>query len=187
MSEISWIRRRICFVIACLLATALTAAAEPAASAPDIGEQADRILREMSEHLQTAGEFAFHAEVTYDSLTPTGGMIQYGGRADVSVRRPDRLHVEYVGDERQNRFVLDGRTVTVYDAAVNVYAVTEVPADIDAAIDRMVEQYGFSVPIADLVYADPYSTLTGSVDQGSFVGRHAVDGETIYMVVVDPR
>jgi len=145
-------------------------------SAPYIEEHADRILREMSEYLQTAVEFTFRAEVTYDSVTATGGKIQYGGRADVAVRRPDRLHVEYTGDERQNWFVLDGREVTVYDAIVNVYAVAEVPADIDSAIDRMVEQYGFSVPIADLVYADPYSTLTGNVVQGSLVGRHAVDG-----------
>ncbi len=35
MSERSGIRRRICFVIACLLATPLTAAAEPAASGPE--------------------------------------------------------------------------------------------------------------------------------------------------------
>ena len=58
----------------------------------------------------------------------------------------------------------------------DVYTLTEVPPEIDAAVDRMFEQYGFSVPIADFVYADPYKTLIENVYAGSLVGRHAVDG-----------
>ena len=56
-----------------------------------------------------------------------------GGSVDVAVRRPDRLHVEYRGDERQNRVVFDGRTLTLFNLGVNVYAVTEVPPEIDAS------------------------------------------------------
>ena len=48
--------------------------------------------------------------------------------------------------------------------------------DIDGAVDRAFELYGFSVPIADLVYADPYRTLMENVETGFVVGRHAVDG-----------
>jgi hypothetical protein len=152
------------------------ASALPAPGSARIEAKADRILREMSEYLKTAREFTFHADVSYDSVLTSGEKIQYGGTADVSVRRPDRLHVEYSGDERQSLAIFDGRTFTVHDVAVNVYAVTEVPAGIDAATDRMVEQYGFSVPIADLTYADPYATLTENVQAGSVVGRHSVDG-----------
>jgi hypothetical protein len=147
-----------------------------AGASEGVEAQADRVLREMSEYLRTAGEFTFHADITYDAVLASGEKIEYGGTADAAVRRPDRLHVEYRGDERQNRFVFDGRTVTVHDLAVDVYAVTEVPPEIDAALDRMVEKYGFSVPIADLVYADPYATLIENVQAGSLVGRHPVDG-----------
>jgi hypothetical protein len=152
------------------------ASALPAPGSARIEAKADRILREMSEYLKTAREFTFHAEVSYDSVLTSGEKIQYGGAADVSVRRPDRLHVEYSGDERQSLAIFDGRTFTVHDVAVNVYAATEVPAGIDAATDRMVEQYGVSVPVADLTYADPYATLTENVQAGSIVGRHSVDG-----------
>ena len=155
---------------------ALSCVAQEADGVPGVEPQADRLLREMSEYLKTAGEFTFRADVTYDSVLADGEKIEYGGRADISVRRPNRLHVEYRGDERQTELVLDGRAATVYDAAVNVFAVTEVPVGIDAAVDRLAEQYGFSVPTADLVYADPYSTLTGNVVEGALVGRRAVDG-----------
>ena len=38
------------------------------------------------------------------------------------------------------------------------------------------DRYGFSVPISDLVYSDPYKALTGHVQHGFWVGLHAVDG-----------
>jgi hypothetical protein len=60
--------------------------------------------------------------------------------------------------------------------ALGVYATTDVPADLDAAIDHVFDTYGFSVPIADLVYSDPYAVLTENVESGFLVGRHSVDG-----------
>ena len=86
--------------------------------------RADRILREMSEYLKKASEFTFHAEVAYDSVLASGQKIQFGGASKVTVRRPNRLHVEYRGDQRRTRVVFDGRTFTMHDMATNVYAVT---------------------------------------------------------------
>jgi hypothetical protein len=138
--------------------------------------RADRILHEMSEYLRTAREFTFHADVTYDVVPTRGPMVQYGGTADVSVRRPDRLYVDYSGDRRRSRAYIDGRTFTFHGMALNVYATTEVPAGLDAALDHVFDTVGFSVPIADLLYSDPYAVLTENVESGFWVGRHAVDG-----------
>ena len=102
--------------------------------------------------------------------------IQYGGVAKVTVRRPDRLHVEYAGDELPRRIVFDGESFFVLHRDANVYATAAVPADLDAAMDSVFERFGYSVPIADLVYSDPYAVLTESVSSGTLVGRHAVAG-----------
>ena len=142
----------------------------------DIEPQADRILREMSDYLKAHQEYSFHAEITYDSMLSNGQEIQYGGASDVSVCRPDKLHAEHRGDERQSRVVFDGNTITLCDLAANVYSVMAVPSEIDAAVDHVFEKYNFSVPIADLVYSDPYRILTEEVQSGFLVGRHAVDG-----------
>jgi hypothetical protein len=92
------------------------------------------------------------------------------------MRRPDGLHTVFNGDERQTQTFFDGKTVTIYDAAVNMYAVTDVPPDIDSAIDAIFDKYGFSVPLADLVYADPYNILIANVIEGRWVGRHSIAG-----------
>ena len=142
----------------------------------EIAPRADRILRQMSEYLQTAGEFTFRADITYDSMQSGGEEIQYGGVAKAVVRRPDRLHVEFNGDERHNQILYDGGTFTLFDVAAGLYAVTEVPSTLDAAVDLIFEKYGFSVPIADFVYADPYQTLMENAESGFVVGMHSVDG-----------
>ena len=138
--------------------------------------QAKRILSEMSKYLASADDFTFHADVAYDSLLWNGQKIQFGGRADVAVRRPNQLHVEYRGDERQTRVVFDGQNFTVHNVAANVYTTTQGASEIDAAVDQAFDDYGISVPIADLVYSDPYDNLMGSVQSGFFIGRHDVGG-----------
>ena len=141
-----------------------------------ITPRASRLLREMSDYLKKTSEFTFHAEVAYDSVLDNGQKIQFGGLSKVTLRRPNRLRTEYRGDERRTQGVFDGRTFTIHDLVADVYAVAEMPPEIDAAVDHLFEHYGLSVPIADFVYSDPYEALTKSVYGGYWVGRHSVDG-----------
>jgi len=155
----------------------------PAVTAPDIGAQADHILRSMGDYLEAVQEFSFRAEVVYDSASADRQKIQYGGVADIAVSRPDRLHVIYDGDEKPRRVVIAGGAFTLLDREANVFFQASVPREIGAALDLIFERYGYSVPIADLVYPDPYETLMGSVQAGSVVGRHLVDGTPCHHLV----
>lgn len=137
---------------------------------------ADRLLKEMGDYLKSADAFTFHAESSYDAIDRNGQKIRYGGTTEVALRRPDRLRSAFNGDERQTQTFYDGKTVTIYNPAVNMYAITDVPPDIDGAIDKIFDKYGFSVPLADLVFADPYNTLIANVIEGRWVGRHSIAG-----------
>ena len=137
---------------------------------------ADRLLREMGDYLKSADAFTVHGESSYDDIDRIGRTVRYGGTTDVALRRPDGLRSSFIGDERQTQTFFDGKTVTIYDAAVNMYAVTEVPPDIDDAIDAIFDKYGVSVPLSDLLYADPYSILIENVIEGRWVGLHSIGG-----------
>jgi hypothetical protein len=145
------------------------------AAAPDVGPSAHQILQEMSDYLATAEEMTFEADVSYDELT-NDQMLQFGGVVRAALRRPDGLRVSFDGDARQLEIVFDGRAFTVHDPARNLYAVAERPGSIDDALDTLSERYGFSVPLADLLYSNPYETLVSSVDTGHVVGRRSIDG-----------
>ena len=151
-------------------------AASGAQGAPGVDARADRILRRMGDYLSSAGEFTFQADLSYDVVAPEGQTILYSAVTRVALRRPERLHVEYDGDERRTSVVFDGQTFTIYDAAANVYTVTDVPGSTDDALDTVFDRYGVSVPIADFFYADPYGVLIENAQSGYVVGKHPVDG-----------
>ena len=148
----------------------------PAAPVVRVEALANRLLKEMGDYLKAADALTFQAESSYDAMDRRGQKIRYGGITDVSLRRPDRLRAALNGDERQRQSFFDGKTFTVYNVAANMYAITDVPPDIDRALDTIFETYGFSVPLADLVYADPYSVLIENVIEGRWVGVHSIAG-----------
>lgn len=141
-----------------------------------IETHADSILWQMGDFLKSTDAFTVQAESSYDDVDQNGQKIRYGGVADIALSRPAGLRSSFNGDERQSQMFYDGKTVTIYDAAVNMYAVTDVPPDIDSAVDTIFDKYGVTVPLADLVYADPYSILIENVIEGRWVGLHSIAG-----------
>lgn len=162
-----------------LVAGMATAGATPlaaqAAGREAVGLTAGQILQEMSDYLGSAEELSFEADVSYDEVS-NDQMLQYGGIVQAGLRRPDGLRVQFDGDVRTLEIVFDGRTFTVHDAARNVYATAEQSGSIDHALDTLNDRYGFTVPLADLFYSEPYEALTASVESGRVVGRRVIDG-----------
>ena len=178
--DVNWRKRTACLTWTALVVLSWGAARSEAPadgiSEPDIEPRADQVLRSMGEWLGAARAFSFRADITYDSAMADGQMIQYGAVANFWVQRPGLLHVEFRGDNAQRQIICDGKEFVILGMAKDLYAVTQVPGEIGAAIDLVVDEYGFSVPIADLIYPDPYAVLIESVESGFYVGRHPVDG-----------
>jgi hypothetical protein len=149
----------------------------PGAKRPPIVDPlADQLLRAMSDYLAAARDLSFRTRIDYDHVLPTGQKVELGAIQDVAVRRPNRAYVEYEGDAGTNRLWYDGREITVLDGEENVYAVAPMPGKLDAAIDRLLETYGFSAPLSDFLYSSPYDVLRKRVQFGLYLGETQVDG-----------
>lgn len=147
-----------------------------AAPALAVGESADKLLRDMSEYMKAAKEFSFHAEIIYDDLLPSGQKLLFAAAHDVAVRRPDRLYSDYRGEGGSKRLWYDGKNVTLFDPTHNAYATEKAPASIDATLDFLIGQLGFTPPLSDLLYGDPHSVLRRSTVYGFDVGPSEVSG-----------
>ena len=66
------------------------------------------------------------------------------------MRRPDRLHADIVGDIINNRFWYNGKSITMLDKDLNIYATTDAPADIDSALSFAAQNLEITAPLADL-------------------------------------
>ncbi len=148
----------------------------PVAVEERIDTEADRILRQMGEYLANAQEFRIRVDISYDRVKNTGQKILFGGRAEGSLQRPNYFHAYYEGDRRHSHSIWADGSFTYYDVARNLYAQMEVPVELDAAFDAAFDLAGFSTPVADFLYADPYRTLIEHARSGYVVGKHLVDG-----------
>jgi hypothetical protein len=143
---------------------------------PVVGPRTDKLLRSMGDYLKTAKQLSFHAEITFDDMLLSGQKIQYSASNDIAVHRPGNVYAESQGDQGNMRFWYDGKKMVLQNESIGVYAEVPVPATIDAAMDHLMEKFGFSPPLVDFIYQDPYRTLIENVEFGFYVGLHYVDG-----------
>lgn len=144
---------------------------------PIIGPRAELILRAMSDYMKSVQQFSFRGKISFDDTLPTGQKIQYAQENKVAVRRPDRAYAEVQGDVGNKRFWYDGKRATLVDGSLGVYAtVDDVPGELGALMDHLMEKYDFTPPLADLVYPDIYAAVIENVQFGFYVGLHDVEG-----------
>jgi len=138
--------------------------------------KADKILRQMSEYLNTLEQFSLHGESSLDLLLVSGQKLQLGRSVDLSVRRPNRLRADIKGDILDQQLFYDGKHITLYGKKVNYYATSKAPANIEAALDYAERSFGLIAPAADLIYRNSYHILIGGVQSGFYVGLSTVLG-----------
>ena len=166
-------RMRILMTVTLVLAWAGWAAAEAQTEAkPGIEPRADKILRQMSDYLAQAREFGFAFEESIDEVSGSGFKIRYSNQRKVVLRRPARLVAEGRGDLVNRSAWYDGKKMTLLDRRHNVYAQIDAPPSIDATIEHLVSRFDVVLPLADLIYSNPYQEVIGQVVSGFYAGMH---------------
>jgi hypothetical protein len=137
---------------------------------PPIDPKADAPLKQMSQVLARAKSFSFTAHAIVEQVLDNGQKVDFARNMQVSVRRPDRVVAEVTGDAEDFVFYYDGRTATVFNRKTNAYGAADAKDTIDATFDLLAQTYGMVLPLADLLFADPYKTLTANVRSGQYLG-----------------
>ena len=147
-----------------------------AQDAPAIDLRADKILQIMSGVLTDAKQFTVHNVQTSDELTLEGDLVELSSSVDLALRRPDEAHAVLYGDSRPLRYWIGDGQLAMLDVKRWTYATTEVPSDLDTAVDWVWENLGIKFALADFVTGNPYEQLIGGVEWGSYVGLHEAEG-----------
>ena len=154
--------------------------ADPAQAAPapppPIEAQAKRLLQDMSDYLKAAKSFSFKARIQFDDSQPDGQKILRSALAEISLRRPNGLHVQQVGDMGTQRLWFDGQQLALLDPSRNSYAVEKLSGHTDKALDYLSHTLHFTPPLADLLYLDVARALIRPDTRGALVGQSLVDG-----------
>jgi hypothetical protein len=149
---------------------------ELAAGSRLVDPRADELVRQMSERLARASEFALEAEEVYDEVPDQSPRRQLTNLRRVAMRRPDRLVGDTTGDAMNRTFWYDGKVFSALDREQNVWASGAVPPTVDKALDWVFDQTGTVIPLGDFLYADVYARLMGDVQRGVYLGIHEAAG-----------
>ncbi|WP_236515856.1 DUF2092 domain-containing protein [Sandaracinus amylolyticus] len=130
----------------------------------------------MSQYLAGLRSFRVDADSATEVVLENGQKLQYLASSQVSVRRPDRLRSERRGELSDLVMYYDGDSITLHGRGQNVWATTDAPRNLDAAIDFARDELDLEAPAADLLMSDVYRTLSAEAASGTYVGTAEVQG-----------
>ncbi|MCU1769488.1 DUF2092 domain-containing protein [Pseudomonas protegens] len=141
-------RARFSAVLAALLG--LLWAGAPLHAADELEPRALGALQQMGSYLRSLREFAIQADSVTDQLLESGQAVEFRHHTELLAQRPDRLRVSVESQGARRSLYYDGEAFTLYDSRGPYYARAPAPASIDALVQRLSDNYGIELPLADL-------------------------------------
>jgi hypothetical protein len=126
-------------------------AADPtdANAAPEQDPAARALLLDMADFVARATALRVTMRSAYDAIQADGQRIEFGERRQILMQRPDKIRVDVErSDGERGTVVFDGRWITAFKPADNVYARVEKAATLDQALVYMVRDLQATVPLA---------------------------------------
>ena len=140
----------------------------------------DHRLRRQVEPVETAGQLddglVTATRNNLEDLLESGHRVDFQISADVTIRRPNKLHAERKGDQVDQTFYYDGQTLTLHNPSDRVYATEPAPGTIEEMLDYVRESLGLIVPVADLVYRNAFALLMQEVSMAVVIGKATIEG-----------
>ena len=163
-------------IVLFVLALSATFSTEVRAEAQAVDPAATEILKRMSDYLGSLKQFSVHTQNTLEDVLDTGHRIDLDVSASVTLSRPNKLRSERKGDLVDQVFYYDGKTLTLYNPAPNVYATEPAPGTFKEMFKYLHESLGFGMPISDLVYSDSFQLLMQDVTFATVIGKSYING-----------
>ena len=103
--------------------------------------------------------YSFKATIVNEDEYADHMMLYLTHNYSVAVQRPDKVRMQVRGDVDNRDTVMNNGTVSIYEIEANKYAQIAIDGDIDDALDTLGEEYGYAVPLTQLLYSDTAEDL----------------------------
>ena len=167
-----------------LFAIALAAVVAPLttlavrAQTPRVDPAAVQTLKRMTDYISRLQKFSVHTESTLEYWSDRGQRIDHDVAANLTLRRPNKIHAKRVGELVEQEFYYDGETLTFYLPSKRVYATKPAPGTIEELLDHTREELGLIIPVEDLVYSNALDIMMNDVTDATVVGKSVIGGVT---------
>ncbi len=143
----------------------------------------DQVLNQVCNFLKEQKSFTVEMDITYDNVLDSREKVQYAAYQKVWVAKPNQLRSDYRGDQRNNRFYYDGKSLTWQDIDLDFYATEPAVSTIDQIVENLELKYGLTIPMSNLFVDDPCAKVTSDIQKSVFVGSNLVDRVPAYHIL----
>jgi hypothetical protein len=162
-----------CAALAAACTLPLGASAQPAG----VDAKADKLLRAMTTYMAGLQRFSVKTENSLEAVTTEGQKIQFVAPATLSFQRPDKLVARRHGDVADQRFIYDGKSLTLFNPGSGYYSTVPAPATLDAMLEFAQTKLDVVAPGSDLIDTRAYDKLMQDVKTGTYIGLEVVGGQ----------
>lgn len=175
-------------VLAVVIACVVSIHAQPAAAGKgannkatdkDIDPLALQVLKAATDPIKQSQSFSFRVLVSREHLGTNGQIITLFHTAEVTVQRPDKLHINFRGRGKDVKLFYNAGQAVLFSPDENFYSTIPSPATIDQTLDAL-EKKGVFLSASNFLESDPYQSLTDDLVTGYVIGKVAMFGETVH-------
>ena len=152
------------------------APAKTADAKPAVDPEAVAALNKMGAYLRTLTNFEIKADTTTDAVLDNGQKVQFAGKNNYKVRRPNGFVITVADDRKVRQFYYDGKDFTVFSPRMGFYATVAAPPTIHEVLAKVYDKFGIELPLEDLFRwgtpEDHHNDLTG----GYAIGYAKING-----------
>jgi hypothetical protein len=170
-----------------LLATCMSAqekqtkpASKPAV-VKDLDPLALDVLKAVDQPLEQAKAFSFKALISEEDVATNGQIITFFHTVDVTVQRPDKIHLVFKGHGEQVDYYYSDGTITKFAPQVNLYTVEKTKPTIDQMLTEVYAK-GIDMPIAPFLRSDLYNLATAKLITAYVIGRVKVYDKDVHQL-----
>ena len=142
------------------LLTASTVFAQDANSRRD--DKALDVLKSMSAYTSKLDKLVIRGVAFTDARLDAGLLVSNATEVKLTIDRPGSMYISnFDGVEKKEIYFHKGH-LTVFSSQDKFYGRADIPEEIEAAAEYVLEELGIDAPLMDLIYRDVSSHLVGS-------------------------
>lgn len=147
----------------------------------DIDPLALKVLKAATDPLREAKSFSFRALVSREDVGTNGQVITLFNLSDVTLQRPDKLHVDYRGRGKKVQLFYNAGQFVLYTPEEKLYTSISCSKTVDSALEDLDKRNVF-IPIRNFLGSDPYQSLTDNLVTAYVIGQVMLFDEPVHQL-----
>jgi hypothetical protein len=147
----------------------------------DVDSLALDVLRTVTEPVEKAQEFSFKALVSEDEIATNGQLVTFFHTVDVTVHRPDKVHLIFRGRGERVDFYGSSGSITMYAPDAKLYTTIPAKATIDENLKELTAK-GVDMPVGPFLSDKLYQLASTNLITGYVIGRVKVFDQDVHQL-----